>query len=159
MKKYSKIKRENIGEYVLFSNEKGTKNVVSFKDGQGKRKILRINEKMREEYKKQKSEINIHNIKYSRYIEHSNLSDYMLNERAVHKIKSAEDEALEKLGEMRIIQEIWNLPDPQNRRVYMYLVEGLSNKEISEIEGRDHSVISKSISAGIKKLQKKLKNF
>ena len=77
----------------------------------------------------------------------------MLNERAVHKIKSAEDEALEKLGEMKIIQEIWNLPDPQNRRVYMYLVEGLSNKEISEIEGRDHSVISKSISAGIKKLQ------
>ena len=40
MKKYSKIKRENIGEYVLFSNEKGTKNVVAFKDGQGKRKIL-----------------------------------------------------------------------------------------------------------------------
>lgn len=159
MKKYSKIKRENIGEYVLFSNEKGSKNVVSFKDGQGKRKVLRINEKMRDEYKKQKSEINIHNIKYSRYIEHSNLSEYMLNERAIHKIKSAEDETLEKLGEMKIIQEIWKLPDPQNRRVYMYLVEGLSNKEISEIENRDHSVISKSISTGIKKLQKKLKNF
>lgn len=41
----------------------------------------------------------------------------------------------------------------------MYLIKGLSNREIAEIENKNHSVISRSISAGLNKIKKILKNF
>ena len=41
----------------------------------------------------------------------------------------------------------------------MYLVEELTNKEISEIENCDHAAISRSIASGIENLKINLKNF
>ena len=41
----------------------------------------------------------------------------------------------------------------------MYLIKGLKNKEIAEIENKHKSVISRSINSGIEKIKKNLKNF
>lgn len=71
MKKYSKIKREIIDTYVVFSNSDNSKNIIVFKDGNGKSRIIRANKILRNEYKRRKSEENSQNIKFSMYIEHS----------------------------------------------------------------------------------------
>ena len=47
MKKHSKIKREIIDTYIVFSNSDNSKNIIVFKDGNGKSKIIRANETLR----------------------------------------------------------------------------------------------------------------
>lgn len=39
MKKHSKIKREIIDTYIVFSNSDNSKNIIVFKDGNGKSKM------------------------------------------------------------------------------------------------------------------------
>ena len=56
MKEYSKIKREVIDTYIIFSNSDESKNIIVFKDENGKSRVIRANEKLRDEYKKRKSE-------------------------------------------------------------------------------------------------------
>ena len=59
----------------------------------------------------------------------------------------------------QIIKTIWSLPEPQNRRVYMFIVEEFSLTEIAKIENRAIPVIKRSVDRGIKNLQEKLKKF
>ena len=96
---------------------------------------------------------------FDRHIEHLQLTECQINIRAVHKAPSMEEMLLEKEGEREIIRKIWDLPIPQNRRVYMFIVDEFSLTEIARIEKRDVSVIKRSVDAGIRKLQKNLKNF
>ena len=54
MKKHSKIKREIIDTYIVFSNSDNSRSAIVFKDGNGKSRIIRANETLRNEYKKEK---------------------------------------------------------------------------------------------------------
>lgn len=54
MRRHSKIKREIIDTYIVFSNNDNSKNIIVFKDGNGKSKIIRANETLRNEYKRRK---------------------------------------------------------------------------------------------------------
>lgn len=159
MKKYSKIKREIIDTYIVFSNSDNSKNIIVFKDGNGKSRIIRVNKTLRNEYKRRKSEENSQNIKFSRYIEHSELTDISLNNRSINKEISLEEQVISNLESERIIKEIWKLPTPQNRRVYMYIVDELSYTKIAKIENRAIPTIKESIDRGLENLRKKLKKF
>ena len=132
MKKHSKIKREIIDTYIVFSNSDNSKNIIVFKDENGKSRVIRANETLINEYKKRKSEENSQNIKFSRYIEHSELTDISLNKRAINKEISLEEQVISNLESERIIKEIWKLPTPQNRRVYMYIVDEFSYTQIAK---------------------------
>lgn len=156
MKKHSKIKREIIDTYIIFSNSDNSKNVIVFKDGNGKSRAIRANETLRNEYKKRKSEENSQNIKFSRYIEHSELTDIALNKRAINKEISLEEQVISNLESERIIKEIWKLPTPQNRRVYMYIVDEFSYTKIAKIENRSIPTVKESIDRGLENLKKKL---
>ncbi len=159
MKKHSKIKREIIDTYIVFSNSDDSKNVIVFKDGNGNSKIIRANETLRNEYKRRKSEENSQNIKFSRYIEHSELTENSLNKRATNKEISLEEQVISNLESERIIKEIWKLPTPQNRRVYMYIVDEFSYTKIAKIENRSIPTVKESIDRGLENLRKKLKKF
>ena len=167
MKKHSKIKREIIDTYIVFSNSDNSKNIIpltstraiAFKDGNGKSRIIRANETLRDEYKKRKSEENSQNIKFSRYIEHSELTDISLNKRSINKEISLEEQVISNLESERIIKEIWKLPTPQNRRVYMYIVDEFSYTKIAKIENRSIPTVKESIDRGLENLRKKLKKF
>ena len=158
MKRHSKIKREIIDTYIVFSNNDNSKNIIVFKDGNGKSRIIRANETLRAEYKKRKSEENSQNIKFSRYIEHSELTDISLNKRAVNKELSLEEQVISNLESERIIKEIWKLPTPQNRRVYMYIVDEFSYTKIAKIENRSIPTV-KEYRQRIRKLKKKIKEI
>lgn len=159
MKRHSKIKREIIDTYIVFSNSDETKNIIVFKDENGNSRAIRANKLLRDEYKKRKSEENSQNIKFSRYIEHSELTDISLNKRAVDKEVSLEDQVVSNLETERIIKEIWKLPAPQNRRVYMYIVDEFSYTKIAKIEDRSIPTVKESIDRGLENLRKKLKKF
>ena len=156
MKKHSKIKREVIDTYIVFSNSDESKNIIVFKDENGKSRVIRANEKLRDEYKKRKSEENSQNIKFSRYIEHSELTDISLNKRATI---SLEEQVISNLESERIIKEIWKLPTPQNRRVYMYIVDEFSYTKIAKIENRSIPTVKESVDRGLENLRKKLKKI
>lgn len=159
MKKHSKIKREVIDTYIIFSNSDESKNIIVFKDENGNSKIIRANETLRNEYKRRKSEENSQNIKFSRYIEHSELTENSLNKRATNKEISLEEQVISNLESERIIKEIWKLPTPQNRRVYMYIVDEFSYTKIAKIENRSIPTVKESIDRGLENLRKKLKKF
>ena len=159
MKKYRKIKRELIDTYIIISNNDESKNIIAFKDVNGKSRIIRANKILRDEYKRRKSEENSQNIKFSRYIEHSELTDISLNKRAVNKEISLEEQVVSNLESERIIKEIWKLPTPQNRRVYMYIVDEFSYTKIAKIENRSIPTVKESIERGLENLRKKLRKF
>lgn len=159
MKKHSKIKREIIDTYIVFCNSNDSKNIIAFKDENRKLRVVRANELLRDEYKRRKSEENSQNIKFSRYIEHSDLTDISLNKRAINKEISLEEQVVSNLESERIIKEIWKLPTPQNRRVYMYIVDEFQYTEIAKIENRSIPTVKESIDRGLENLRKKLKKF
>ena len=159
MKEYRKIKRELIDTYIIISNNDESKNIIAFKDVNGKSRIIRANKILRDEYKRRKSEENSQNIKFSRYIEHSELTDISLNKRAVNKEISLEEQVVSNLEPARILKEIWKLPTPQNRRVYMYIVNEFSYTKIAKMENRAIPTIKESIDRGLEILRKKLRKF
>ena len=159
MKRHSRIKREIIDTYIVFSNHDESKNIIVFKDTNRKSRAVRVNNNIREEYRRRKSEENSQKIKYSRYIEHSVLTDISLNNRSANKEISLEEEVVSKLQVERILKEIWNLPEPQNRRVYMYIVDEFSYTKIAKIENRSIPTVKESIDRGLENLRKKLKKF
>lgn len=71
-----------------------------------------IDRKLRDKYKKRKSKENSQNIKFSRYIEHLELTDISLNKGATNRGISLEEQVISNLESERIIKEIWKLPTP-----------------------------------------------
>lgn len=65
-----------------------------------------IDRKLRDKYKKRKSKKNSQNIKFSRYIEHLELTDISLNKGATNKGISLEEQVISNLESERIIKEI-----------------------------------------------------
>ena len=123
MKKHSKIKREIIDTYIVFSNSDNSKNIIVFKDENGKSRVIRA------------------------------------NETSINKEISLEEQVISNLESERIIKEIWKLPTPQNRRVYMYIVDEFSYTKIAKIENRSIPTVKESIDRGLENLRKKLKKF
>ena len=67
--------------------------------------------------------------------------------------------SISKLESERIIKEIWKLPIPQNRRVYMYIVDEFSYTKIAKIENRSIPTVKESVDRGLENLRKKLKKI
>ena len=65
-----------------------------------------IDRKLRDKYKKRKSEENSQNIKFSRYIEPLELTDISLNKGATNRGISLEEQVISNLESERIIKEI-----------------------------------------------------
>lgn len=159
MKNNSKIKIEKFGEYIVYTNEETKKRITIFKDYLNNTKLAKMNNNVYQtyvDYKKiQKSEQN----EFDRHIEHLQQNDYQLNEKAKSKVIVVEDIVLENEIVRTIIREIWHLPEPQNRRVYMSIIDNYTLTEIAKIEHKSIPAIKRSIDRGLENLRKKLKNF
>lgn len=88
-----------------------------------------------------------------------NLNDYLLGNKESFRVPSPEEIIIKNEGEELILKEIWNLPVPQNRRVYMHIVDKISLTDIAKKENRAIPVIKRSVDRGIKNLQQKLKKI
>ena len=148
-----------VDTYTLEYVENEDKYYISFKDSVGNDCKLEIEKEIFDVYMtSRKAYIKIKN-ETSRYLEHSELTDISLYNRSLNKKLEPDKLIIDNINEKKILKEISNLSAPQNRRIYMYIVDGLTMTEISEIEQCSISAISQSIKLGIEKIQKNLKNF
>lgn len=152
-----KYKGKKINEYIVL---KGYCNaIISIKNVNEKIKFIKINKELKDEVKIHKRHLKSQKNEFDRHIEHLELTETQINKRAISKAPTTEEMFFEKEGERQIIKTIWSLPEPQNRRVYMFIVEELTLTEIAKIENRAIPVIKRSVDRGIKNLQEKLKKF
>lgn len=152
-----KYKGKKLNDYIVL---KGYYNVIiPINNVKEKIKFIKINKKLKEETKKHRRQVKSQKNEFDRHIEHLPLTETQINKRAINKVPTTEEMFFEKEGEKQIIKTIWSLPEPQNRRVYMFIVEELSLTEISKKENRAIPVIKRSVDRGMKKLQEKLKKF
>ncbi len=152
------MKKEIIDGYEIYS-ENGEMKIGIFEDYNWKKHCFVLGEDLKLEFIIRKREKFREENEERRHLDVSINNEYTFETRIIHKEKSAELKTIDKLSVENIKNEIWKLPYPQNKRVYLYLFKEYSFVEIAEIENRDKSAIKRSIDAGIKKLRKNFKNF
>ena len=129
-----------------------------FRDYDGKEINIELGEKLQVEFQERRKE------EFRRDYEKRKHIDLYLNNEFIKEIKTAddysiEDEIINNDLKEQIIKEIWKLPAPQNRRVFMKVINGFSYAKIARVEGVAESSVKSSILIGQEKLKKFLKNF
>ena len=152
------MKKENIDGYEVYS-ENGEFKKIIFKDYLGNEICISVEQCLKIELLHRRQEGYSEEHKVRKHIDTYIHDDYLFDVRTSKAAESPEDIILAEEKRDRIIQEIWKLPAPQNRRVYMKVVDDFSLTEISKIENRDFAAIKRSIEARIKKVEKKIKKF
>lgn len=153
------MKKEIIDGYEVYSENGEFKNII-FNDYLNNKISISIEQQyLKIELLKRRKERYSEEHEKRKHIDAFLKNDSIINIKTLNKIKTPEEIVLENDGKERIIKEIWNLPEPQNRRVYMFIVDEFSLTKIAKIENRCISVIKRSIDSGLEKLRKKLKNF
>lgn len=153
-----KRRKHRDNPYTLMDYDINGKYKVSFVDGKGKKQIVEISSKVYEAFNtfelEDLSELN----EYDNHIEHSEIFENNLNERAKDKPISIEDEIIRKSTFEELKNALEKLPDIQKRRIKKYYFDDKTLNEIAEEEGCTFRAVKFSIDIGIKKLQEILKN-
>lgn len=90
----------------------------------------------------------------SRHYEHSEMTDETLNSRAFAKGESVEETVLRNIVNEQLHTAISKLPETQCRRLKLHYLEGLTYKQIAELERCTHPAVIKSVSQALEKLKK-----
>ena len=77
---------------------------------------------------------------------------------ALHAVESPEEICVQNEVKRELYAAMRKLPNKQQRRIYAYFFMGMSMTEIATAEGVGCATISQSIHAGIRNLEKSLKN-
>ena len=134
---------ENNGRYYL-----------SFKDGQDVRHEIEIQKDLFAMLNRfELDDLSILN-EWDRHIEHFEQTEQSLNRRACAKAESVEDTVLRNIEYEQLHQAISMLTETQQRRLKLYYFQGLTYKQIAEIEGCSASAVASSISVAIEKIRK-----
>lgn len=159
MNKRPKRRRSKDNPYILNFNDGRNVYTVSFKDVYGNIQIVDVDEKIYnclDKFElKDLSEMN----EYDRHIEHSNIYENKINDRAFLQAESVEDIVENKLISDKLKNAIDELSVIQRKRIKMYYFEGLSQKEIAEIEGVSLRAVQYTLNEAISELRKILKNY
>ena len=159
MKERQKIRRKKDNLYILNYNDNRKIYIVSFKDVKGNIQIVEINKEIYDCLDKFElkdlSEMN----EFDRHIEHSYIYENKLNDRAFIKTKSVEDIVENKIISDKLKKAIDELSVIQRKRIKMYYFEGLSQKEIAEVEGVSLRAVQYTLNEAISELRKILKNY
>jgi len=156
MEKRPKRRKHKDNPYTLENLGNG-KYVVTFKDGTNKLKVIEISEKIFQTMNSFElddiSELN----EFDRHIEHSEIFENNLNERAMDKPISLEDEIIKKLDFDELKKAIQELPEIQRNRLKKYYFEDMTYEEIAKEENCSKVAIKYSIDIALEKISKKLK--
>lgn len=134
------------------------KYVVTFKDGTSKLKIVEISEKIFQTMNSFElddiSELN----EFDRHIEHSEVFENNLNDRAMDKPISLEDEIIRKTTFDELKKAINMLPEVQRRRIKKYYFEDKTEQQIADEENATHQSVHIILERALENLKKILKN-
>ena len=150
------IKKPPIDSNENLNQQEATYKKTIYRDFNGNEIKVELDKKLQKEFKKRRREE--FNMIYERrkhidlYITDDEKEILLVNK------KSLDDEVEEKIAEEEIIKEIWKLPSPQNKRVFMKLINKYSLTKIAKIEGTSIPAIKFSIDKGMESLRKNIKN-
>ena len=145
-------KKDKLNPYVLTVEKEDY--FVTFSDGQGVKHKEKISRELYELFNRFElediSQLNV----ISRYLEHSELTEGTLNQRALFQPESLEDTICRKNMYEQLHTAISLLPKVQRHRLILYYFEGYTYEQIALMEGCTHPAIIKSVSEAEKKIKK-----
>lgn len=130
---------------------------LSFKDARGVMQNIEIDKVLYELFNRFELEDISYLNRVSRHIEHSELTEASLNDRAFYKAESLEESVSRSIEYEQLHKAISKLPETQRRRLLLYFFGELTYEQIAELEGCKYQAIQSSIYEAIKTLKKILK--
>lgn len=152
-----KRRKHKDNPYTLEFIEEKNSYRVSFKDVKGKYRRVEVNKEIYQAFDRFElddlSELN----EFDNHIEHSEIYENNLNERAMDKPLGVADIVETMLINEELKKAINELSDIQKRRIKMYYFEDMTLEDIARIEKTSHQAVSKSIIKALAELRKILK--
>ena len=159
MAKMPKRRKSKDNPYTLEYIEEKNIYKVSFKDNRGNLNVVEISVDVYKAMDKFELEDISQMHKFERHIEHSELYEGTLNERAVDKPISLEDIVENTIINEEIRKAIDSLSEIQKRRIKLYYFEGLTQQEIANKEGASLRAVQYTLNSAMNELKKILKNL
>lgn len=157
MENRPKRRKHRDNPYTLENLGNG-KYVVTFKDGTNKLKVVEVSEKIFQTMNSFElddiSELN----EFDRHIEHSEVFENNLNDRAMDKPISLEDEVIRKTSFDELKKAINMLPEVQKRRIKKYYFEDKTERQIADEENATQQSVHIILERALENLKKILKN-
>lgn len=153
--KHPNRKKDKHNPYTLIIEE--GRYYLSFKDGRGVMQNIEIDKVLYELFNRFELEDISHLNRVSRHIEHSELTESSLNDRAFYKAESLEETVSRSIEYELLHKAISKLPETQRRRLLLYFFGEMTYEQIAELEGCKYQAVQSSIYAAIKALRKILK--
>lgn len=153
--KHPNRKKDKHNPYMLMIVE--GRYYLSFKDGRGVMQNIEIDKVLYDLFNRFELEDISYLNRVSRHIEHSELTESSLNDRAFYKEESLEEIVSRSMEYEQLHKAISKLPETQRRRLILHFFGELTYEQIAEFEGCKYQAIQSSIYVAIKTLKKILK--
>lgn len=150
--KHPNRKKDKYNPYTLMIVE--GRYYLSFKDGRGVMQNIEIDKVLYELFNRFELEDISYLNRVSRHIEHSELTEVSLNDRAFYKAESLEETVSRSIEYELLHKAISKLPETQRRRLLLYFFGELTYEQIAELEGCTKRAVKFSIDLAIEKLKK-----
>lgn len=155
--KHQNCKKDKYNPYTLIILD--GRYYLSFKDSRGALQSIEIDEVLYELFNRFELEDISYFNKLSRHIEHSELTEASLNERAFCKPESIEEEVSRNMEYELLHRVIEKLPEVQRRRLLLYFFGEMTYEQIAAIEGCTKRAVKFSVDIAIEKLKKDFGTF
>lgn len=131
--KHPNRKKDKHNPYTLMIVE--GRYYLSFKDGRGIMQNIEIDKVLYDLFNRFELEDISYLNRVSRHIEHSELTESSLNDRAFYKEESLEETVSRSMEYEQLHKAISKLPETQKRRLLLYFFGELNYEQIAELEG------------------------
>ena len=155
LEKHPNRKKDKYNPYTLTITEGHY--YLSFKDGRGKQQNIEIDEMLYQTFDRFELEDISHLNRVSRHIEHSELTDETLNDRAFYKAERIEDIVSESIECEQLHRAVSELSEVQRRRLKLYFFGELTYEQIAKLEGCKYQAVQSSVKAALKAIKKFMK--
>ncbi|MBS5386978.1 MAG: sigma-70 family RNA polymerase sigma factor [Clostridiales bacterium] len=150
--KHPNRKKDKYNPYTLMIVD--GKYYLSFKDGRGVIQDIEIDQVLYELFNRFELEDISYLNRVSRHIEHSELTEASLNNRAFYKAESLEETVSRSLEYELLHKAISKLPEIQRRRLLLYFFGEMTYEQIAKMEGCTKRAVKFSVDIAVEKLKK-----
>lgn len=150
--KHPNRKKDKCNPYTLIISDGHY--YLSFKDSRGELQTIKIDEVLYGLFNRFELEDISYLNKLSRHIEHSELTEASLNDRAFCKPESVEEEVSRNIEYELLHRAIAKLPEVQRRRLLLYFFGEMTYEQIAALEGCTKRAVKFSVDIAIEKLKK-----
>lgn len=150
--KHPKRRRDKYNPYQIF--EMDGRYYISFKDGQGILREIEINESLYKAF----DEFELKDLSYlnewDRHLEHSEVYESTLNERAFYQPEDLEETVINKMQIEQLHKAVSELPEPHRRRCIWYYFFDMTLEQIAQLENRSKAAVKYSVDKALEYLKK-----